>query len=135
MKKQIFISLFIATAISMLSLGIITPILPLYAKSMEATNIQLGIIFSGFALSRGIFAPIIGQYSDQHGRKNLIVIGLIFFMILSVCYAFASSPLTLTVIRFVEGFSSVLVTPVAQAYIGDITPKGKEGSYINLFFM
>ncbi len=135
MKKQIFISLFIATIISMLSLGIITPILPLYAKSMNASNIQLGLIFSGFALSRGIFAPIIGQFSDQHGRKNLIVIGLILFIILSVCFVFASSPLTLTVIRIIQGFSSVLVTPVTQAYIGDITPKGKEGKYMNLFFM
>ena len=135
MKKKIFISLFIATAITMLSLGIITPILPLYAKSMKATNIQLGIIFSGFALSRGIFAPIIGKYSDHHGRKNLIVIGLIFFIILSICFALASSPLTLTIIRVVQGFSSILVTPVAQAYIGDITPKGKEGNYMNLFFM
>lgn len=135
MKKQIFISLFIATAITMLSMGIITPILPLYAKSMDATNIQLGIIFSGFALSRGIFAPVIGKYSDHHGRKNLITIGLIFFIILSICFALASSPLTLTIIRVVQGFSSILVTPVAQAYIGDITPKGKEGNYMNLFFM
>jgi DHA1 family multidrug resistance protein-like MFS transporter len=135
MKKQIFISLFIATAITMLSMGIITPILPLYAKSMMATNIQLGIIFSGFALSRGIFAPIIGNYSDHHGRKNLIVVGLIFFIVLSICFALASSPLTLTIIRVVQGFSSILVTPVTQAYIGDITPKGKEGNYMNLFFM
>jgi len=135
MKKQIFISLFIATAITMLSMGIITPILPLYAKSMMATNIQLGIIFSGFALSRGIFAPIIGKYSDNYGRKNLIVFGLIIFIILSVSFALASSPFTLTIIRIVQGFSSILVTPVAQAYIGDITPKGKEGNYMNLFFM
>ena len=29
----------------------------------------------------------------------------------------------------------MLVTPVAQSYIGDITPVGKEGNYMNLFFM
>jgi DHA1 family multidrug resistance protein-like MFS transporter len=135
MKKRIFVILFIATLVTMLSLGIITPILPLYAKSMKATGIELGIIFSGFALSRGIFAPIVGQYSDQFGRKMLIVTGLILFIILSICYVLASSPFALTVIRFAEGFSTVLVTPVAQSYIGDITPVGKEGNYMNLFFM
>lgn len=135
MQKKIFVSLFIATMIAMLSLGIIAPILPIYAKDMKATGLELGILFSGFALSRGIFAPIIGEYSDRKGRKNFIVAGLILFMILSVSFVFATSPFTLTVIRVVQGFSTVLVTPVAQSYIGDITPVGKEGKYMNLFFM
>lgn len=135
MHKKIFISLFIATMIAMLSLGIITPILPLYAKSMNASGIELGLIFSGFALSRGVFAPIVGQFSDQYGRKKLIIAGLILFIILSFCFILADSPIVLTVIRVVQGFSTVLITPVAQSYIGDITPPGKEGKYMNLFLM
>ena len=76
MDKRIFITLFIATIITMIGLGIIDPVLPLYAKSMKATGLELGIIFAGFALSRGIFAPIIGQYSDRHGRRNIMIAGL-----------------------------------------------------------
>ncbi len=135
MKSKIFVSLFIATLIAMLSLGIITPILPLYAKQMNATGLELGFIFSGFALSRGIFAPIVGQFSDQYGRKNLIIAGLILFIVLSVCFVLAKTPLELTLIRIIQGFSTVLVTPVAQSFIGDITPVGDEGKYMNLFFM
>ena len=135
MNKKIFITLFIATVITMVGLGIIDPILPLYAKSMKATGIQLGIIFAGFALSRSIFAPIVGQYSDRHGRKKLMIAGLVLFTVVSVCFVYAWSALTLTLIRLVQGFAVVLVTPVAQAYIGDLTPVGKEGKYTNLFFM
>ncbi len=135
MKKKIFVSLFVATVISMLSLGIVAPILPLYAKDLKATGIELGIIFAGFALSRSIFAPIVGQFSDQHGRKKLLVVGLILFTVVSVSFVFARSPLALTIIRIVQGFSTVLVTPVAQAYVGDLTPVGQEGKYMNLFFM
>ncbi len=135
MNKKIFITLFIATIITMAGLGIIDPILPLYAKSMKATGVQLGIIFAGFALSRSIFAPIVGQYSDRHGRKNFMIAGLILFTVVSVCFVYAGSPLALTLIRLVQGFAVVLVTPVAQAYIGDLTPVGKEGKYMNLFFM
>jgi multidrug resistance protein len=135
MNKKIYITLFIATVITMAGLGIIDPILPLYAKSMKATGIQLGIIFAGFALSRSIFAPIIGQYSDRHGRKNLMIAGLALFTVVSASFVYAKSPLALTLIRLVQGFAVVLVTPVAQAYIGDLTPVGKEGKYMNLFFM
>jgi len=135
MNRKIFITLFIATVITMTGLGIIDPILPLYAKSMKATGIQLGIIFAGFALSRSIFAPFVGQYSDRHGRKNLMIAGLVLFTAVSVCFVYAKSPLVLTLVRLVQGFAVVLVTPVAQAYIGDLTPVGKEGKYMNLFFM
>ena len=58
MDKRIFITLFIATIITMIGLGIIDPVLPLYAKSMKATGLELGIIFAGFALSRGILLPL-----------------------------------------------------------------------------
>ena len=135
MNRKIFITLFIATVITMAGLGIIDPILPLYAKSMKATGIQLGIIFASFALSRSIFAPFVGQYSDRHGRKNLMIAGLVLFTAVSVCFVYAKSPLVLTLVRLVQGFAVVLVTPVAQAYIGDLTPVGKEGKYMNLFFM
>ncbi len=135
MNRKIFITLFVATVITMLGLGVIDPILPLYAKSMGATGIELGIIFAGFALSRSIFAPIVGQYSDRHGRKNLMITGLILFTVVSVCFIYARSPLALTLIRIFQGVSAVLVAPVAQAYIGDLTPVGKEGKYMNLFFM
>ena len=135
MNRKIFITLFIATVITMAGLGIIDPILPLYAKSMKATGIQLGIIFAGFALSRSIFAPFVGQYSDRHGRKNLMIAGLVLFTAVSVCFVYAKSPLVLTLVRLVQGFAVALVTPVAQAYIGDLTPVGEEGKYMNLFFM
>lgn len=133
--KATFVSLFIATAAAMLGLGIVEPILPIYAHSLGATGLALGIIFSGFALSRGIFAPIVGQYSDSMGRRKMIIFGLFFFIVLSIAYTWASSPGWLMLIRSFQGFASVLVTPIAQSYVGDITPEGKEGKYMNLFFM
>ncbi len=135
MNKKIFATLFVATIITMLGLGVIDPILPVYAKSMKATGVELGIIFAAFAFSRSIFAPLVGQFSDRHGRKNLMAAGLILFTFISVAYVYARSPLALTVIRLIQGFSAVLVAPVAQAYIGDLTPVGKEGKYMNLFYM
>jgi len=133
--KAAFISLFVATAAAMLGMGIIEPILPIYARDMGASGLLIGVIFSGFALSRGVLAPIIGQYSDSHGRRTMILVGLILIIVLSIAYAWANTPGWLMVIRTMQGFASVLITPIAQSYIGDITPKGKEGKYMNLFFL
>jgi MFS family permease len=41
----------------------------------------------------------------------------------------------LIVIRFIHGISSAMLMPVIQAYIGDITPKGREGITMGAFNM
>lgn len=133
--KAAYTSLFIATAAAMLGMGIIEPILPIYARYMGATGFAIGVIFSGFALSRGIFAPFIGQYSDRKGRRKILLAGLIFYIVLSLAYAWAAAPLMLMIVRTLQGLASVMITPIAQSYVGDITPQGKEGKYMNLFYM
>lgn len=132
---RIFLSLFLVTMVAMLSLGLIVPILPLYAKTMHATGFQLGMIFSGYALSRGVFGLLVGDVSDRYGRKKLIVLGLVLFIPLSILFALANTPMLLTVIRVAQGVATVCISLVAQAYIGDITPRGQEGKYMNLFFI
>lgn len=129
-----FINLFIAVAVSMIGLGIIVPILPLYAKSFGASGVSLGAVFATFPVARAIFGPLVGRLSDWIGRRRLILVGLAGYTALSILYIIASALWQLGLLRFLQGFASVLVTPVAQAYVGDLTPPGKEGRYINIFY-
>ncbi|MBI4722054.1 MAG: hypothetical protein HY769_03505 [Candidatus Stahlbacteria bacterium] len=46
--KGIFIALCAAIFSSMLGMGIIAPLLPIYAKTLGATEFELGIIFAGW---------------------------------------------------------------------------------------
>ncbi len=135
MKTSVFTSLFIATVVVMLGIGVISPILPLYAHGMGASGLQIGAIFSGFALSRLFLAPIVGRFADQHRKKRILMAGLVLFIAISLSYVAADSPAVLLIIRLIQGGASVLVTPVAQSYVGDITPIGQEGRIGNLYFM
>jgi MFS family permease len=135
MKSSVFTSLFIATVVVMLGIGVIAPILPLYAHGMGASGLQIGAIFSGFALSRLFLAPLVGRFADQHRKKRILMAGLTLFIAISLAYVSADSPTVLLLIRLVQGGASVLVTPVAQSYVGDITPVGQEGRIGNLYFM
>ena len=135
MNKKAFITLFTVVFVAMLGAGIISPLMPLYAKSMGASGLQLGLMYAGFAISRTIFGPIMGRLSDRRGRKIFIALGLLAYTIISLSYAFASNMYQLTSIRFLHGVASSMVIPIAQAYIGDLIPKGKEGTYMNLFSM
>lgn len=134
-RRRVFAGLFVATIASMLGLGAVVPILPLYAKHMGASGTMVGLILAGFALSRGTFAPLMGHLSDRYGRRRVLVIGLILEVVFSAAYVLAGTPIVLLGVRLMQGFSSVMVTPIAQAYAGDITPEGREGEYMNLFFI
>jgi len=129
-----FISLFIAVAVALIGIGIIAPILPLYASTFAASGTSIGLVFSAFAISRALLGPVLGRLSDRVGRKRMILLGLGGYTVVSILYVLAMSLWQLGVFRFLQGAASVMVTPIAQAYIGDITPPGKEGRYMNLFY-
>lgn len=132
--KQVFISLFIAVAVAMIGVGIIAPILPLYARTFAASGVSIGLVFSAFSLSRSLLGPFLGRLSDRVGRKRMLLVGLSGYAAVSLLYALAVNLWQLGVFRLLQGAASVMVTPIAQAYIGDITPRGKEGRYMNLFY-
>jgi len=131
--KRIYNVLFISVFATMLGLGVVSPLLPIYAENLGATGIWLGIIFSAFALSRSIFMPIIGRISDRQGRKWIILIGMFAYAALSLAYLIAGSVYSLTAVRFAHGIASAMVVPIAMAYIADLSEKGKEGSHMGNF--
>lgn len=132
-RKQKFAALFIAAFSVMLGMGIIVPLMPIYAEHMGATGIWIGIIFSGFSFSRLIFMPIMGKISDKRGRKKFIALGLFLYTFLSISYVFADTIYALAWIRILHGFASAMVVPIIMAYIGDMAPKGKEGRFMGYF--
>ena len=135
MKKRIFSVLFISVFAAMLGLGIIAPLMPIYAKSLGASGIWLGIIFSGYSLTRAIFMPIIGKLSDRKGRKRFITLGLLLYSVISLVYILAGNVYYLTTVRLFHGLASAMVIPVAMAYIGEIAEEGREGRYMGMFNM
>ncbi len=133
MISKIFPILALSVFSAMLGVGIIAPLLPLYAEQMGATGIWIGIIFGGFSVSRAIVMPAVGRLSDRHGRKLFLSIGLLSYAIISLGYIWADSISQLTLIRLVHGVASGMVIPVAQAYVGDISPQGQEGTWMGYF--
>lgn len=132
-SRRIHNVLFISVFATMLGLGIVSPLLPIYAENLGATGIWLGIVFSAFALSRSVFMPIVGRLSDQRGRKRILIAGLLAYTVVSLAYLVAGSVYSLTLVRLIHGLASAMVVPVAMAYIGDLSQKGREGSSMGNF--
>ena len=128
-----FVGLFVATATAQVGLSIIAPILPLYVESFSATAFQIGLVFTAFSFARAVSGPFVGRLSDRVGRKPLIIWGLAGCAVASMLFPFTTSLWQIAALRLFQGAASMLVTPSAQAYVGDLTPIGREGRYMNAF--
>jgi MFS transporter, DHA1 family, multidrug resistance protein len=134
-EKKIFGTLFFSIFAAVTGVGIVVPLLPVYAHELGAGGLAIGLIFGSFALSRTLFLPYFGRLSDRKGRKRLIVIGLMSYACLSLAFMLAKNVTALVVIRFFQGIASSMMMPAIQAYVGDITPQGREGFTMGFFNM
>ena len=131
--KKIFGTLFFSIFATVTGVGIVVPLLPVYAHDLEASGFYIALIFGAFSLSRTLCMPYFGRLSDKKGRKYLIVTGLFSYSIISIAFIFSHNVETLIAIRFIHGIASAMTMPVTQAYVGDITPAGSEGSIMGIF--
>jgi DHA1 family multidrug resistance protein-like MFS transporter len=119
--------------VSMLGMGIVTPFLPIYADQLGANSMQVGLVQSAFSLAGLGTLLFIGRLSDRFGRKPFLLSGLVILGISSLGLMYANDPNQLIFWRFVAGLGASAHLPIAQAYLGDITPEGAEGKWMGYF--
>jgi len=130
---KIFCILFVAVLAALTGVGIVVPLLPVYARDLGAGGFAIGMIFGIFSISRTAFIPYFGRASDRRGRKPFIVAGLLGYAAVALALYYTTNIMALIGIRFFQGIFSAMMMPVLQAYVGDITPDGREGFTMGLF--
>ena len=124
--QVLLLSIFVA----MLGLGVVSPIMPLYAESLGATYTQIGLLSSAWSISRFLFSAPAGRLSDSISRKKVIMAGLGGYALVSLLYIVSWNFTSLLSFRFLHGIGSAMVMPVAMAYAADLAPEGQEGKYM-----
>ena len=112
--------IFITVFIDLLGFGIIIPLLPFYAESFGASAFTIGLLGTSFSLMQFLFSPVWGRWSDQIGRKPIILVGLMGSCLSYLGLALSTSLTLLFVARIIGGIAGANI-PTAQAYIADVT--------------
>jgi MFS transporter, DHA1 family, multidrug resistance protein len=133
MNRKAFLVIAGTMFISMLGMGIVTPFLPIYADKLGASPLEVGMVQAGFSISNMFSLPFVGRLSDRSGRKVFLCIGLTILMLASLGFIWAKNPTQLILMRLFQGLGASAHLPIAQAYLGDITPKGGEGRWMGYF--
>ena len=117
--------IFITMLIDVIGWGIIIPVIPGLIEELiqgdisEAAKVGGWITFA-YAITQFIFAPLIGNLSDQFGRRPIILISLLGFTLDYILLALAPSITWLFIGRIIAGITGASIT-TASAYIADIS--------------
>jgi MFS family permease len=135
LSARILFWLSASVGVTMVGMGIIWPIMPIYALQLGAGGAELGLIIAAFNLARSVFNPVVGKLSDRLGRKPFMLAGLFCYALLSIAYIQSTSVPGLIAVRFAHGLAAVCVAPVAMAVVAEIAPPHRLGAYMGTLSM
>jgi MFS transporter, DHA1 family, tetracycline resistance protein len=121
MKKSPLAIILLVVFVDLIGFGMIIPILPLYAKSFQAAEWQIGLLLGCYSFMQFLASPVLGYISDRVGRKPVLLVSLIGSAIGYAVMASATSLTMLFIARIIAGICGASVG-TAAAYIADITP-------------
>ena len=108
----VFASFFVAVGF-----GIISPTLPLFARSFGVNHAQVGAILAAFAFARFATGLISGKLVDHFGERLVYSFGIGFVSITSFAAGFAQSYDQLLIFRAVGGFGSSMFSVAAGSIL------------------
>ncbi|MFV2109328.1 MFS transporter [Micromonospora sp. LOL_015] len=111
----------------MLGLGLVLPVLPVYAATFGAGPTQIGVLVALFALLRLATSPFCGRLAARFGERRILVAGLLLCAVSSALAAFAGSYGQLLVFRGLGGVGSVLFSVSALATLLAVAPADQRG--------
>lgn len=140
MKKPSLLVIFLTVFLDLVGFGIVLPLLPIFARTLEASGLVIGLLMASFSAMQFVFAPVWGRLSDRIGRRPVLLVSTAGAAISYAIFAVGSGQtgLTALVLLFVSrafaGLCGANIT-VAQAYIADITPPEERSKKMGLVGM
>ncbi|WP_160720296.1 MDR family MFS transporter [Bacillus sp. USDA818B3_A] len=118
-KPLVLISVMLAMFMGAIEATIVSTAMPAIVADLGGFTLY-SWVFSAYLLMNSVTVLIYGKLSDLFGRKPILTIGIIIFLIGSILCGFAWSMKSLIIFRLIQGFGAGAVTPIATTIVGDI---------------
>ncbi|HEX6225261.1 MAG TPA: TCR/Tet family MFS transporter [Chryseolinea sp.] len=126
--------IFVTLLIDVIGFGIIIPVVPNLISELGHVSIPEAAAYGGwliaaFSLMQFIFSPVLGNLSDQYGRRPVLLISLFGFGVDYLLTSFAPTIAWLFAGRIIAGIMGASFT-TASAYIADVsTPENRAQNF------
>lgn len=118
-KRNIIIAIMVSMFLAAFEGTVVTTAMPTIAKSLNGYNL-MSWVFSSYLLTSAVSTPIYGKMSDLYGRKKMLSIGIVIFLIGSALCGFSQSMIQLIAFRAIQGIGAGSILTVTYTIVGDV---------------
>ncbi|HVP75890.1 MAG TPA: MDR family MFS transporter [Gaiellaceae bacterium] len=131
-RRLVFGALLLVLFIASLDQTIVSTALPTIVGDLGGLQ-HLSWVVTAYLLASTVVGPLYGKLGDLYGRKRVLQIALVLFLIGSALCGLAQSMPQLIAFRAVQGLGGGGLIVVALAVVGDLVAPRDRGRYQGLF--
>lgn len=125
----LFAALMTTMLLAALSQMILSAALPTMVGELGGVD-HMSWVITAYILASTIMMPIYGRISDLFGRKPILLLAILLFIVGSLIGTLAGSMTVLIAARVVQGLGGGGLMILAQATIADVVPARERGKYM-----
>lgn len=107
--------------------------LPYMQGSVSASSDQINWVLTSYIVAAAIMTPPSGFLANRFGRKRVLMVAVVGFVVASVLCGIAQSLVQIVAFRLLQGFFGAALVPLSQSILLDIYPPEERGSAMALF--
>lgn len=124
-------AMFAVVFINLVGFGIVVPLIPFFAQSLNAQAWQVTWMFTFFSLGQFFAEPLCGALSDRIGRKPILIATTALSALFYVGLAFAPNIWIAILFRFFGGLAAGNISTI-QGYVCDVSAPEKRSGRMSL---
>lgn len=118
----------LAMFLSALEQTIVAPALPTIGRTLGDVE-NLSWVVTAYLLTYTAATPLFGKLSDIHGRRTMMLVALVIFLVGSVACALAPNMPALIMARALQGIGGGGILPLAHTIVGDMVSPRERPRY------
>jgi DHA2 family multidrug resistance protein len=107
--------------------------LPYMQGSVSASADQINWVLTSYIVAAAIMTPPSGFLANRFGRKRVLMVAVVGFVIASVLCGIAQSLVQIVAFRLLQGFFGAALVPLGQSVLLDIYTVEERGSAMAVF--
>ncbi|MGC1236576.1 MAG: MFS transporter, partial [Xanthobacteraceae bacterium] len=126
--RTVFAALILVLLLAALDQTIVSTALPTIVAELGGVT-HLSWVVTAYLLASTIVSPLYGKFGDVHGRKIILQVAVVTFLIGSALCGLAQTMLQLILFRGLQGLGGGGLIVTTIAIIGDLVPPRERGRY------
>lgn len=124
----------LGTFVIMLGFGIVSPVLPNYARSFGVGYDAVGFLISAFSFARLVSDPFVGRFIDRYGERAMTTLGAVGVGVSSIAAGLAPTFGLLVLFRSAGGVGSALFFAGLLSYLLRTIPPERSGRVMSVYY-